>query len=329
VVIEMTYQEEQVNEYNERLQNILQQLPKFCKEYFIGKQSKSIKTHVTYAINLKTFFDYLTKEKPINEVSDLNNITEKDIDAFLSYIGNYKKGGKIVKNGDAGKLNKINTLRSFFKFFYIRKEITYNPMLLVESPKLKDKPIVRLKGEEINQLIAAVDSETGKTRARNRAIIYLFLNSGIRLSEMVGININNIDFEHKSFKITRKGGDEVILYFNDTTKQVLLEYLAERSLIKAKDKYKEAFFLSSCKQRITKQSVENLVKRYTFLVTKLKNVTPHGLRRTFGTELYKRSKGNLKLVQTMLGHSDIKVTEKHYVDLDDEEKMNAAELMNF
>jgi hypothetical protein len=100
----MTYQEEQLSKYYERLNNILSELPDFCSQYFVGKQSKSIKTKVTYAVNLKTFFEYMSKVKPINTLQDLKTVTADDIVGFMNYLGNYKKDGKTISNGDAGKI---------------------------------------------------------------------------------------------------------------------------------------------------------------------------------------------------------------------------------
>lgn len=154
-------------------------------------------------------------------------------------------------------------------------------------------------------------------------MLTLLLGTGIRVSECVGLDIQDLDFETNGMKIHRKGGAEVILYFGDEVREALLDYLDERELITAKEGSEDALFLSMQRNRISVRAVENLVKKYSRTVTTLKNITPHKLRSTYGTQLYKET-GDIYLVADVLGHKDVNTTRKHYAAIEDERRRRAA-----
>ena len=151
----------------------------------------------------------------------------------------------------------------------------------------------------------------------------LLLGTGIRVSECVGLDMEDVDFKNNGIKIHRKGGAEVIVYFGDEVRKALIDYAVERQKITAADGSVNAFFLSLQNKRITVRAVENLVKKYSKLVTTLKNITPHKLRSTYGTNLYRES-GDIYLVANVLGHKDVNTTRKHYAAIDDDAKRKAA-----
>ena len=154
-------------------------------------------------------------------------------------------------------------------------------------------------------------------------MLSLMLGTGIRVSECVGLDIDDVDFKNNGIKIHRKGGAEVIVYFGDEVRQALLGYIEKRNQIEALDGSTNALFLSLKKSRINVRSVENLVKKYAKLVTSLKNITPHKLRSTYGTALY-RETGDIYLVADVLGHKDVNTTRKHYAEIEDERRRKAA-----
>ena len=161
-----------------------------------------------------------------------------------------------------------------------------------------------------------------KTKTRDMAILTLLLGTGMRVSECVGIDINDIDFKNSGIKIRRKGGNETVIYFGEEVENALLDYLEERKLIVPQDGYENALFLSLQKRRIGVRAVENLVKKYSSLVTNLKKITPHKLRSTYGTALYKET-GDIYLVADVLGHKDVNTTKKHYAAIEDERRRKA------
>ena len=198
---------------------------------------------------------------------------------------------------------------------------------------LHDKTIIRLDIDEVARLLDNVESGeqlTGKqlayhekTKVRDLALLTLFLGTGIRVSECVGLNIDDIDLKNNGIKIVRKGGNEVIVYFGDEVLEALLPYLEERKRIEALPGHTNALFLSMQRKRMSVRSVENLVKKYAKTVTTMKNITPHKLRSTYGTNLYNET-GDIYLVADVLGHKDVNTTKKHYASLEDSRRRMAA-----
>ena len=163
-----------------------------------------------------------------------------------------------------------------------------------------------------------------RTRLRDLAMLMLFLGTGIRVSECVGTNIDDFDFDQNAFLVTRKGGDQTILYFPETVADALMEYLVSRRQIEALPGHEQAFFLSLQRKRITQRAVQNLVKKYASVAAPLKKrISPHKLRSTFGTNLYNET-GDIYLVADVLGHADVNTTRRHYAAMTDARKREAA-----
>jgi site-specific recombinase XerD len=167
-------------------------------------------------------------------------------------------------------------------------------------------------------------SQHQKQKTRDLAILTLMLGTGIRVSECIGLNIQDVDLKNDGIRITRKGGKEVTVYFGDEVEEALLNYLAERKSILPASGHEDALFLSNQKKRLCVRSVENLVGKYTKTVTPNKHITPHKLRSTYGTNLY-RETGDIYLVADVLGHSDVNTTKKHYAALEDERRREARD----
>lgn len=161
-----------------------------------------------------------------------------------------------------------------------------------------------------------------RTKVRDLALLTLLLGTGIRVSECVGLDIHDVDFKNGGIHIHRKGGKEVTVYFGAEVEDALNDYLAERQRIDPEPGSENALFLSMQRKRMNVRSVENLVKKYAKIVTPLKKITPHKLRSTYGTNLY-RETGDIYLVADVLGHSDVNTTKKHYAALEDERRRSA------
>ena len=143
----------------------------------------------------------------------------------------------------------------------------------------------------------------------------------------MGLDITDVDFRNNGIKVHRKGGAEVVVYFGDEVRTALLNYLEERNTIEAVEGSTNALFLSLQKKRIGVRAVENLVKKYSKLITTMKNITPHKLRSTYGTSLY-RETGDIYLVADVLGHKDVNTTKKHYAALEDERRRTAPKYIH-
>lgn len=347
-----TYQEQLKHQQTIKLRELISKLPPFCKEFFVGiEPTTSMLTRIVYAYDLIMFFNYLHENKQYYthksisdiEINDLELINSTDIETFIEYLNFYIKidendpNHKIeFSNNNKGKARKLATIRSFYRYFYKRKKIAVNPPSFVDMPKISTKPIIRLEVDEVANLLDIVESGDKLTKTqlryqkfnklRDLAILSLLLGTGIRVSELVGINISDINFSVNGFKITRKGGNQVILYFGDEVKNALEEYLEERKQIDVIAGYEGALFLSLQRKRINVRSVQALVKKYTQLVTNLKNISPHKLRSTYGTNLY-RETGDIYLVADVLGHKDVNTTKKHYAAIDDERRRMAAKIV--
>ncbi|MCI5918303.1 MAG: tyrosine-type recombinase/integrase [Roseburia sp.] len=338
---------EDVNLKNElKLREMLKKMPAFCKQFFIGIEPRtSSRTRLAYAYDLDTFFDYLKQNNPLLKTVDvtslplsiLNQITPQDIEEYLFYLKYYEKDGVAHANDERGIKRKLASLRTFYRYLYKNEMIENDPAIKVDMPKIHDKTIVRLDADEVALLLDVVESGENltarqqiyheKTKKRDLAILTLLLGTGIRVSECVGLDLDDVDFKNNGIKIHRKGGAEVIVYFGDEVRQALLGYMEERNQIEALDGSTNALFLSLKKSRINVRSVENLVKKYAKLVTSLKNITPHKLRSTYGTALY-RETGDIYLVADVLGHKDVNTTKKHYAAIEDDRRRSAAKFVH-
>ena len=325
-----------------RERQVLRELPDFATDYFVGiEQTTSPLTRLNYAYDLRLFFDYLVNMldlfdgKSIKQlvVTDLNKIRANHIERFMSYLSSYfDEQNNQISNGEQSKARKLSSIKSFFKYFYNRDYINENVTSKVEMPKLHDKPIIKLETDEVVKLLENVEdganlSEREKayhkhTRLRDVAILTLMLGTGIRVSECVGLNYEDVDFEINGIKITRKGGNQEIVYFGDEVKLALINYMRERLGI-VHPKIEPALFLSIQQKRMGVRAIQLLVKKYASLTTPLKKITPHKLRSTYGTSLYKET-NDIYIVADVLGHKDVNTTRKHYAAVSDDLRRNVA-----
>ncbi|SHO45627.1 tyrosine-type recombinase/integrase [Anaerocolumna xylanovorans] len=332
-----------MNIYNTlRLRKVLEELPPFCRDFFRGiEPTTSSLTRIAYAYDLRVFFEFLAaanpafknKESRDIKVDILDQIKAIDIEEYLDYLSYYKKGDLEYINQENGKKRKLISLRSFYNYYFKKEMIQTNPAALVNIPKLHSKEIVRLDVDEVARLLDQVESGEKmtkqqlkyheKTKKRDLALITLLLGTGIRVSECVGLDLDDVDFHNDGIKIRRKGGYESIIYFGDEVREALESYLVERETVLPEAGSEEALFLSMQRKRISVKSVENLVKKYSSMVTSLKRITPHKLRSTYGTSLY-RETGDIYLVADVLGHKDVNTTKKHYAAIEDSRRRSAA-----
>lgn len=338
---------ENVNTNNElKLRKLIHELPSYCMQFFIGiEPNTSSRTRIAYAYDLSCFFNYLHNNNPIckkMEIRDiplsvLDQITPLDIEEYLFHLKVYEKDGAAHTNEERGLKRKLASLRTFYNYFFKNELIQTNPAVKVDMPKIHEKNIVRLDPDEVAELLDMVESGEQlterqqmyheRTKTRDLALLTLLLGTGMRVSECVGIDLDDLDFKNYGVKVHRKGGAEVVLYFGDEVAEALENYLIERRGINAEPGSTNALFLSLQNKRISVRAVENLVKKYSKLVTNLKNITPHKLRSTYGTSLY-RETGDIYLVADVLGHKDVNTTRKHYAAIEDDRRRMAAKYVH-
>ena len=325
----LPYYEQKDIENIKKLREMMTTLPPFCTEFFRGIEPRtSTRTRIAYAYDLSVFFDFLKKENPVFSKMErmdltldyLDQISVTDLEEYMEYLKyRFNEHNQEIINKERGIMRKISSLKSFYNYFFRTEKLKTNPAALVQLPKLHEKEIIRLDIDEVALLLDAVEQGDGltdkqkafhnRTKLRDLALLTLLLGTGIRVSECVGLDLNDIDFKNGGIHIHRKGGKEVTVYFGTEVETALQDYLDERNSIIPEEGSENALFLSLQKKRMNVRSVENLVKKYARIVTPLKKITPHKLRSTYGTNLY-RETGDIYLVADVLGHSDVNTTKK-------------------
>lgn len=338
----LTYHEQQDIANIKKLRQLIKELPSFCSDFFRGiEPHTSSRTRIAYAYDLKIFFNFLKKENPALNKIKIKDFTLEHIDAlhvvdfeeYMEYLKyRFNNSQKQIMNRERGIMRKISTLKSFYNYFYRNERIKNNPAALVILPKLHEKEIIRLDIDEVALLLDEVEQGEKltekqkqyheKTKIRDLALLTLMLGTGIRVSECVGLNMQDVDFKNGGIRIQRKGGKEVTVYFGAEVEDALLDYILIRKHITPETGHEDALFLSMQRKRLNIRSVEKLVKKYAGTVTPLKRITPHKLRSTYGTNLYQET-GDIYLVADVLGHSDVNTTKKHYAALADERRRSA------
>ena len=340
-----TYHEQTQIDYTLRLRELLKTLPPFARDFFRAMEPiSSIRTRMNYAYDIRVFYRFLMENNPIYSkysieqftVKDLERLEPVDIEEYMEYLKIYKRDDdETMINGEKGLARKMSALRSFYGYYYKRQMISRNPTLLVEMPKIHEKAIIRLDADEVAMLLDFVDNAgsklTGqaltyykKTRERDIAILTLLLGTGIRVSECVGLDLTDVDFKNNGITVTRKGGNQMVVYFGEEVEQALVNYIeGDRKMITPISGHENALFLSTQRRRMGVQAVENMVKKYARQVTPNKKITPHKLRSTYGTSLYKET-GDIYLVADVLGHKDVNTTKKHYAAIDENRRRQAA-----
>jgi integrase/recombinase XerC len=336
-----TYHDEITIQNTIKLRDMLKELPVCVSDFFRSIEfTKESRTKLAYATDLRTFFEYVINSCPqikcgeIRQItiSDLEQITAADIEEFLAYMKYYEKDGKIHTNGEASIKRKLCSIRCLYNYLHKHKIINVNPAIQVDLPKLHDKAIVRFDPNEACEFLDNVESGNKltknqlisheKLKGRDLALLTLLLGTGIRVSECVGLDLNDVDFRKDCIKVIRKGGYEDTVYFGDEVKEALLSYMEERKAQTPQAGHENALFLSYQNKRLSVRSVEKLVKKYSKTVTSVKKITPHKLRSTYGTNLYNAT-NDIYLVASVLGHKDVNTTRKHYADIYDETKKDA------
>lgn len=334
-----------------QIRAITSELPQACWDFLRSiAMTTGTFTRLAYAIDLRTFFHFLQAERvafadmPLTlwTDEDLSRVSQSDLTAYVEYLTFYFKNEtdgdqpmKAVVNHDLSIKRKLCSIRSFYDFLFKNHRIPSNVTLLVPLPKIHEKPILRLNRDEMAKMLNQAETGEGMTEGQKRyqkitakrdyAMLSLFLGTGIRVSECVGINLSDINMEENAFLVTRKGGNQVVLYLPAEVATALGEYLEERNKIEALPGHEDALFLSLQRRRITQRAVQNLVKKYAMVAAPLKpKISPHKLRSTFATNLYNAT-GDIYLVADVLGHSSVDTTRKHYADMTDTRRRMAAD----
>lgn len=335
----------------DKFRKLCQDLPDYAAKFLQSKEfDSSYSTLIVYAYDLNLFFEFLKKSNPQLKDVELKNIqiecleqlNEDDFLEFQHYLRKTTINGKVHTNNNKSIARKITSLRGLFKFLKRKNYIKYDIVGSIPVPKYNDRKteIVRLKTEqdnnELEQFLVGVDeilenenisdhqkNYLARDYIRDKALIYIFLGTGIRLSECEGLDVSDVDIDNKSLRIKRKGGFYDTVYFNDKVKDVVDEYLQYRNE-KYENEESAALLLTTSRKRMGVSAIRNVVKKYIKIIM-LKHMTTHKLRATYGSYLYKIT-GDIRLVADVLGHSNINTTAKYYASQTEENKRKAAEI---
>lgn len=337
------YYKEQRLKKQKKLQELKKGLPSYVLPYLDEKELNSqISTVVSYAYDLHTFFRYLLEYSPAcrdmktHEISIdvIKNLTFEDINEYQRYLS-YSDSRETHVNSERGIARRMAPLRGFFQFAALHNYLDSDPTLgAAKRRKAPKNDIIRMNQSEVNNMLNTIKHSNvssirqkkfcEKSKLRDTAIVTLLLNTGIRVSECVGLDLNDLNFQENTLSIVRKGGKSSTLYFNTLVSQALQEYIElERTPLMTDNPDEKALFLSNRRQRLCVKSIENIVKKFAKESVTGKHITPHKLRSTYGTALYQAT-GDIRLVADVLGHEDINTTAKHYAAIEEAHRQTAA-----
>lgn len=284
-------------------------------------QGCSEKTVNEYMLDLRTFFRYLiAKDKGIDIESEdfikiditpidadyLSKIKTEQIYEFLFYTGDTRK------NMWSAKARKLSAIKGLYKYMTLKRNyFEENPAINIESPKPKKALPKFLNLDESMLLLQAIlDDEESNTKERDYCIITLFLNCGMRLSELVGINLTDIDRDLRSLRVLGKGNKERIIYLNGACRDVLRDYIAIRTSPKYENVQTKALFLSRLNKRISVKTVQWMVYKYLELAgLEAKHYSVHKLRHTAATLMYQSGNVDVRVLKDILGHEQLNTTQ--------------------
>ena len=322
------------------LTKILTKLPDYVFDYIqVAYDGESVNTQIGYSIDIKTFFEYLIKFKFRGDISTedittdmLNDVTLRDLNGFKAYLREYESEyisptGRVIKrirtNNEYGINRKLSGIRGLFLYLYKNDYIDHNITDKLDFKKVHQKMKKPLTTQDVLNLIEVLyDGEnffSGRSRAeylnrkqRDIALFTAYLGTGCRVSELVNLNINDVDFDSSSFIVTRKGGDQQEIFMPIQVENEMLKYIRER-LDEDKAKDSDPLFISRNGKRILPQTVEKNLKNYcrTAGITDPDKMHPHALRRTFACNMIADGV-DIKMVAELMGHKNIEVTHRYY-----------------
>lgn len=297
-------------------------------DYLSVVKGKSENTLKEYRLDLITFFNFIIKRKSLKishhkiDLELIKNISLSDMYAYMSFVKNERL------NGPSTRSRKTASLRTFYNYLTNKiKVIDKNITLELESPKIPKRNPIYLNFQESKKLLSNIDC-TSKYYLRDYCIVSLFLNCALRLSELCSIDLNDIDWDSNTLKIIGKGDKERLIFLNNMVLSSLKDYIKDRNTYKINTEYKNALFISNRGCRISNRAIQLLIKKYTKGFEK--NITPHKLRHTSATLMFKHGKIDIRTLQKVLGHENISTTQIYtHVDDDGIKKAFESNPLNF
>jgi site-specific recombinase XerD len=332
------YKEQTDIKNRQKIHEYCAELPPYIEAYMRSiAQRTSTTTQLGYVTDIRGFFIWMKDSNPlykntaVKDIStgDLGNLSAQDFEDYLISLDTHHKGCEEHITSNETKRRRLASVKGLFKYLYKMGDIEKNVTELVATPKLISKHKNNLDLDEAASMVGNMSDMTHKTKRqavyaerdllRDKTIILLFLMTGIRVSELVGINISDVNIEKTRIRVFRKEGRDEYVYFGDDLTNILQDYLTYRASLAAQEPHTDALFISDRGTRISTQTARRIVSRASEGISLDKKVTPHSLRRTYGTNLYRKT-NDIYAVAECLGHKDITTTKEHYVNAGDDTK---------
>ena len=321
---------------NDIINELLINMPDFIEEYYdhLVAKGRSTNTIKSYLYEVNVFLRYVTtvtKKGSVRQirVTDLDKIKLPQIERYIAV----SESGSPLEN--TAKRRRLSVIKSIYKYYFAAGSISTNPVIQLEGAKIEEKEIIKLNENQIKALIDCIINQNGvsehskaysdKLVYRDLAIIMVLLGTGMRVSELVGLNISDYDLttlDNPCFHIIRQGSDEDVVYFVPAVRSAVDDYITYTRPILTESDNENALFLSTQKKRMGVSSVEKMLKKYCRASGLPSNISPHKLRATFATTVYKQTK-DIYAVKDALHHKSID-TSKHYIGDKEERKQAAA-----
>lgn len=329
-------------EYNKNLRNMCNEI---CEKYpysYLTQFCNSLKlqnaTKLNYVTSISMFFNYLISQFHWDiSLSTIKTITQDIVDDYLESIKICNKNNKLYETSESYQANQLTALKRYFSFLYKAGRISINPTENIEPISVPEYiEVTEMSDESIEIVMRNLNNGIGTNRAkqyqkntlkRDQLIFLISLLTGIRVSALVGISIDDIDFETSSFKAIDKGNKHRRFYLNDSTMKILKEWLIDREKIMSKPhknpEQTDALFISMQGKRMESQTARAIVKKFTQNIPEY--ITPHKLRSTHACKLYNAT-NDIYLVANSLGHTSTKPT-RRYTKINKEKQMAIPDLI--
>lgn len=327
------------------IDDILKEMPKFVKDYYYSfKQGRQPRACLNYLIILRRYFIFVaneTKEEFMYEkfprgvaINDINSI--QIISRYMDSINVVESNGEIRESSIGYRQATYSAINSLYMYLEDNGYIEKNPMKSIKRAKGKDNVKRKfLKEEDLKKILKAIDDGVGTEtmkkhqniwKTRNKAIMMLFMETGIRASALTEINVEDLDLNHNSLTVINKGHKPFVYKIDDSLKTVIIEWLNDREKILDGDK-RDALFISSRKNRISTSTLGELVKMYSNYALGY-GISPHKFRAAFANMILRNSNGNIYLAQRMLDHSSPETTKIYLDDISEEDKSKVADMIS-
>ena len=320
---------------NEKINELLDGMPEFVEYFYehLVARGRSTNTILGYMYEINVFLRFvqvIAKKESVNklDVTDLEKLKQNNIE---SYIAKSENGKDLSSNA---KCRKLSVLKSLYTYFIGNEMISKNPTALTEGPKIKSKDVIKLTDSQVIALLNCIRNQNGvsdhalkyneRMVARDLAIIMTLLGTGMRISELVGLNLNDIDRTDPKkiyLRIVRKGNDEDKVRVIQPVYAAITDYMVSSRPQLVGSSRENALFISTRGTRMSVNAIQKMLEKYCEKAGLPDNISPHKMRATFATKVYAETK-DIYAIKDALHHSTID-TSKHYIS-DKEARIDSA-----